>query len=246
MVKNELVSTISRKQREILDREQLILQTARNIFRTRGYLGLNMNRVAEELQYAKGTIYQHFKNKEEMILAMAAETLQKRIAMFEKAARFQGRPRHRISAVGCAAELFVKWYPDHFELEKVLSCSSIIQKTDEKLQDKKNSAELKCVSIVAGVVRDAIAAGDLTLPESVQPDQLVFGLWSMTYGGYSVMDCTETMMLMGVNDGFQLVRDNSNRFLDGFGWKPLSSNSDYNEIYRQVKDEIFFDGPDNN
>lgn len=237
------MSTISRKQREILDREQLILQTAREIFRTRGYLGLNMNRVAEDLQYAKGTIYQHFKNKEEIILAMAAETLQIRTSMFERAAQFRGNSRQRIAAIGCAAGLFVEWYPDHFELEKVLSCSSIIQKTDENLQDKRTNAELKCVSIVAGVVRDAIAAGDLTLNENSSADKIVFGLWSLTYGGFSVMACTETMNMMGITDGPQLVRDNCNRLLDGYGWTPLSSEFDYDETYTQVRNEIFADGP---
>jgi AcrR family transcriptional regulator len=237
------MSTISRKQREILDREQLILRTAREIFRTRGYLGLNMNRVAEELQYAKGTIYQHFKNKEEIILAMAAETLNIRTSMFERASEFKGKSRQRMAAIGCAAELFVKWYPDHFELEKVLSCSSIIEKTDEKLQEKKNAAEMKCVSIVAGVVRDGIAAGDLKLDEQTSADKLVFGLWSITYGGYSVMSCTDTMDMMGIADGFQDVRDNCNRFLDGYGWKTLSTKFDYNETYEKVSKEKFSDGP---
>lgn len=243
MVKNVVVSTISRKQREILDREQLILRTAREIFRTKGYLGLNMNRVAEALQYAKGTIYQHFKNKEEIILAMAAQTLQKRTAMFERAASFKGPSRYRIAAIGCAAELFVKWYPDHFELEKVLSCSSIIEKTGTNLQDQKSSAEMKCVSIVGGIVRDGIAAGDLTLPENLLADQLVFGLWSMTYGGYSVMNCSDTMQMMGIPDGFQLVRDNNNRLLDGYGWSPFSGQVDFDAIYEQVHAEIFSDGP---
>ena len=237
------MSTISRKQREILDREQLILRTAREIFRTRGYLGLNMNRVAEQLQYAKGTIYQHFKNKEEIILAMAAETLQIRTSMFERAAQFQGTSRQRIAAIGCAAGLFVEWYPDHFELEKVLSCNSIIEKTNEKLQDKKNNAELKCVSMVAGVVRDGVAAGDLELTDNTRADELVFGLWSLTYGGYSVMACTETMEMMGITDGFQLVRDNCNRLLDGYSWKQLSTEFDYNQTYDQVRNEIFSDGP---
>lgn len=239
------MTTLSRKQREIIDREALILTTAREIFCSHGYLGLNMNRIAEEMDYAKGTIYQHFKNKEEIILALAVDTLAKRCAMFEKAAQFRGRSRHRMAAIGCAAELFVRWYPDHFELEKVLSCSSIIGKTGTKLQERKNSAELKCVSIVGGVVRDGIAAGDLKFGKQMTPDRLVFGLWSMTYGGYSVMNCEDTVEMMGIDDGFQLVRDNNNRLLDGYGWKPLSTKVDYDAVFQQVHQEIFVDGPTN-
>ena len=237
------MTTLTPKQREIQDREQLILDAAREIFRTCGYLGLNMNRIAERLEYAKGTIYQHFRNKEEIILALAAGTLQKRALMFEKAAQFPGKPRFRMAAIGCAAELFVKWYPDHFELEKVLSCGSIIEKTRTKLRDEKNIVELKCVSIVTGIVRDAIANGDLKLSKDVSPDHIVFALWSMTYGGYSVMDSTETMNSMGIENGFQTVRDNNHLLLDQFGWKPFSSKTDYNEVFEQVHQEIFGDGP---
>ena len=236
------MSTISRKQQEIVEREKQILSVARQIFKQRGYLGLSMDRVAQQMQYAKGTIYQHFSNKEEIILAMAAETLEKRIAMFDKAVLFAGKPRERLAAIGAAAELFVKWFPDHFELEKVLSCSSIIEKTSEKLQRSKTNAETRCISLVAGVVREGIVSGDLEMPENSTPDQLVFGLWSITYGGYSIMQSTDAIEVIGVEDGFQLVRDINNRLLDGFGWRPLSHEQDYNQVYEQVMREIFRDG----
>ena len=47
-------------------RQTAILDVARKIFRERGYLGLNMDRVAQEMKVAKGTIYQHFSCKEEI------------------------------------------------------------------------------------------------------------------------------------------------------------------------------------
>ncbi len=232
---------MTRKQREIIDRQRQILAVAREIFKTGGYLGLNMDRVAHEMDYAKGTIYQHFKNKEEIILALAVETLEKRIAMFERASLFRGRPRERMAAIGCAAELFVQWYPDHFELEKVLSCSSIMEKTSERLQIVKTAAEMKCINLVAGIVRDAIAAGDLELTKGVSPDQIVFGLWSATYGGYSIMDCGDTIRQMGIEDGFLMVRDINNKLLDGFGWKPFSAQQDYHAIFERVAQEVFDD-----
>ncbi len=239
--KNRGMASVTKKQREILNRQQQILQVARDLFRSVGYLGLNMDRIASKMGVAKGTIYQHYKNKEEVILALAVETLEKRIAMFERAVVFRGSPRERMAAVGSAAELFVMNFPDHFELEKVLSCSSIIEKTSPKLQIAKTGAEMKCISLVAGIVRDAIASGDLTLSEGMSPDQIVFGLWSVTYGGYSIMECDETLNQMGIGNGFQMVRDINNKLLDGFQWKPLSSEHDYDEVYERVRSEIFTD-----
>ena len=137
--------------------------------------------------------------------------------------------------------MFVMNFPDHFELEKVLSCSSIIKKTSEILQAAKTAAEMKCISLVAGVVRDGIASSDLTLPEDISPDQVVFGLWSASYGGYSIMESGETLRQMGIANGFQMVRDINNKLLDGFGWKPFSTEKDYDEIFRQVRTQIFAD-----
>lgn len=230
---------LSQKQQEIQARAAHIRTEARQLFREHGYLGLNMDRIASRLGVAKGTIYQHYRNKEEIVLALAIETLEKRISLFERAAVFPGTPRQRMAAIGCAAEVFVQQYPDHFELEKVLSCGSIIEKTGAKMQSSRSATELRCISMLAGIVRDAIAVGDLQLPDDLQPDHLVFGLWSTTYGGYSIIAGQQTMEQIGIEDGFRMVREINNRLLDGFGWKPLSTRFDYNATFDQVRREIF-------
>ncbi len=44
-----------------------------------------MDRVAAQMEYAKGTIYNHFPNKEEIVLALAVEAMQLRRRLFERA-----------------------------------------------------------------------------------------------------------------------------------------------------------------
>ncbi|MDA7950753.1 MAG: TetR/AcrR family transcriptional regulator, partial [Pirellulaceae bacterium] len=70
-----------RRQREFQQREDQILLSARKILANQGYLGLNMDKIADEIEYAKGTVYQHFSCKEEIIIALANETLLKRSEM---------------------------------------------------------------------------------------------------------------------------------------------------------------------
>ena len=48
-----------------------------------GSHGLGMDRVAELLQYSKGTIYNHFSCKEEIIIALAIQTTEKRTRMLD-------------------------------------------------------------------------------------------------------------------------------------------------------------------
>lgn len=87
------MSTLTRKQREIQEREQRILAVARTALLEQGYLGLSMDAIAAHLEYSKGTIYNHFPCKEEIIIALALETNDKRLGMFERAAAWPGLPR---------------------------------------------------------------------------------------------------------------------------------------------------------
>ena len=113
-------STLTRKQREIQAREGRILEVARSMIVEQGYHGLSMDRIAGALEYSKGTIYQHFTCKEEILLAIVNQTMEKRQATFRRAATFRGRPRERMTAIGFAAELFFRLYPDHLHIENVL------------------------------------------------------------------------------------------------------------------------------
>ena len=119
------MATLTRKQREILEREQRVLALARKMLLSDGYHGLSMDRIAEGLEYSKGTIYNHFSCKEEILLALMEQTAEQRRSLFARAAVFPGDSRQRITAVGVAAELFVRLYPDHFQVEQIVRSSSI-------------------------------------------------------------------------------------------------------------------------
>ena len=176
----------TRKQKERQQREQRILHVAREMFNQQGYLGLNMDRIAERLEYSKGTIYNHFGCKEEIIIALAIETSNVHLALFQRAASASGSSRERISAIGLAFEIFVRLHPDHFTLITLLRGESLRHKTSDRRQAVMRNCELRSTGIVAGIVRDGIAQGDLALPAEVVAEDVVFGLWSLTFGAYSL------------------------------------------------------------
>src|ERR1700739_1645583 len=101
-----------RKQREVQGREGRILEVARAMIVEDGYHGLSMERIAEALEYSKGTIYQHFSCKEEILMALVNQSMDRRLDLFRRAAAFRGGSRERITAIGAACELFFQLYPD--------------------------------------------------------------------------------------------------------------------------------------
>lgn len=233
------MQTLTRKQREREDREARILDLARAMLRNVGYLGLNMDRIAAEMEYSKGTIYQHFPNKEEIILALANQALEQRCQMFERAATWSGRSRERIAAIGAAAEEFVERYPSHFAVEQIVRSSSIWEKTTEKRRDFMQGCEGRCMQIVGGIVRDGLAQGDLTLPEERSPEDLVFGLWSLNFGAYTIVTSSDSLEEHGIRDPIAALRHNQNQMLDGYGWRPLSDDFDYFEAMDRIRREVF-------
>ena len=64
------MGTASRKQREKLERRQVILDVAQRLFVEQGVEKLNMRDIAEAVGYSVGTIYLYFKDKNELLFAI--------------------------------------------------------------------------------------------------------------------------------------------------------------------------------
>jgi AcrR family transcriptional regulator len=235
------MNTSTRKQRELAQREQLIKDVARHELIKVGYLGLNMDRIAEATEYSKGTIYQHFSSKEDLLGALAIDSHTQRIELFERAAGFEGRPRERMTAIGVADELFVSFYSDHFQLEQILSVNSIVDKLSEERAAGFAAQQYRALDMIRGVIEDGITAGDLALAEGLDPLWVLYGLWSMAVGGHHI-ECNPQACakLAGVDMNAALWK-NYQVLLDGYGWQPLSTEWDYPATVERIKTEVFAD-----
>ena len=92
-------------QTEIRQREESILSAARAVLLERGYFGLTMERVASVSACPKGTMYQHFGCKEDLLVALAVACAGARLEMMERAAAHSCPSRERVVALGEAVAL---------------------------------------------------------------------------------------------------------------------------------------------
>ncbi|HBP16792.1 MAG TPA: TetR family transcriptional regulator [Planctomycetes bacterium] len=228
----------TRKQREIAARHQRILAAAREQLLEGGYLGLSMDKLAAAVEYSKGTIYQHFSCKEEVVATLALETARVRLGLFECAATFRGRPRERMLAVGIAADLFLEHFPDHFRVEQIAR-GAVREKVSPERQRELASCEQRCMQICAGIVRDGVASGDLDLPAEVSPEELSFSLWSSSFGVFTIVTSGAFHLEdMGIAEPLLALRKGQNRMLDGFGWRPLTDEHDYEASAARIRAEV--------
>ncbi len=219
--------TISPKQREIRQREAKILELARPIIAAGGLSALSMESIAAQIQTAKGTVYNHFPNKEEIVLALAVQAVERRLELFNTAVMMRGKTRDRIAAIGLACE----WYADHhrelFQVEILIRNDNVLEKTSGKRQEILRNCEGRCMHAVAGVVRDAVACGDVQLHVQHSVEDLVFGLWSLVYGGLMIEATSPSLADVGIKNARLAIRRNSNAMLDGLHWKPLYNREHY-------------------
>jgi AcrR family transcriptional regulator len=234
-----MTPTLSPKQQEIRDREKAILDVAAPMLVAEGYHGLSMDRIASQLRYAKGTIYNHYPNKEEIILAIAVDCVKRRQEMFDRAALSKGCSRDRMQAIGVAFELYTRVYNNDFKIEQVIRNESVWEKTSQKRREMLMNWEQQCMSMIAGIVRDAVSAGDLDVTPAVNIPEMIFGFWALTYGSYVLLETSPSLVQLGITDVYRSIRINSHRLLNGIPWKPIRTQEEDLAMFERKAHEVF-------
>jgi AcrR family transcriptional regulator len=219
-------------------RESQILDLARPMIAQGGLAALSMDAIAHELQTAKGTIYNHFPNKEEIVLALAVQAVDRRLELFNHAVMMRGTSRQRIAAIGIACEVYVDVLPELFRAEQIIRHETVWGKTTGKRQEILRNCEGRCMHTVAGVVRDAVAAGDLELESAYRIEDIVFGLWSLVYGGLVLESTSPSLVDVGIVDSRAAIRRNCNSMLDGLSWRPLYEPESYSSWIHLVRGHL--------
>ncbi|MEM1295637.1 MAG: TetR/AcrR family transcriptional regulator [Verrucomicrobiota bacterium] len=203
-----------------------------------GYLGLNLNELADKIEYSKATIYNHYESKEDLILAVATMHLEKRADLFGRALTFSGETRERMFVIGFADTLLSKMFPHAFTIHQVVSSPSIWDKASEEQQRLFREAAHRCMSIASEVIRQARVAGDL--PEGSPSDQhILAGLVGLAKGSHLLAEGPSLFPDEMEVEPLALLFDNFGLFLDGVGWKPLRTEWDYETTQRRIAEELF-------
>lgn len=227
-----------RRERERRAREDLILDHAHRALVDGGYLGLNLDRLAEVVEYSKGTLYNHFGSKEDLILAVAARNMTERGDLFERALLLEGRPRERAVAIAIADLIHSRRRPGHFQIEQLARTPSLWEKTTEARREELAAAECRCLEAVAQTVREAMKAGDLSAAAGTT-DQVAFNIWSMAYG-MNLLASTSAWPRKRRTTGLVITPGPvQESFLDGLRWRPLSTDFEYTETERRIRQTIF-------
>lgn len=236
------MSTTTRKQKEIRQREAYLLDVARKMLMEQGFAGLSMDRLAEATEYSKGTIYQHFSTKEDLVAALAIQSIENRRELFERARKFEGRARERMFAIGVADELFGRLHPQYYKAEMVIRLANLQDRADVQRRKLLQERDRECIEWLHEVIEAAIADGDLVLREPWKPGCLAMATFAVAVGTHLGLVHADPIFRDGpLEHPCCLKRESVNMMLDGFGWRPLYTEWDYEATRVRVMETIFPD-----
>lgn len=230
---------LSPKQQEIRDREERLLDVAQQMLLERGYEDLRMDRIADAVGVSKGTVYQHFHSRDDLLAAVAVRSAAKRAALFERAASFEGSSRERMGAVEAAAEVFFALFPHHEHAERLVRAAHLSPKISAERVEALEGSTQRCFEVATQIAAEAVTAGDLPLRAGQSVGQLCVGLWNLYQGAFLMRDLEKFMSDPAVDDALGTLQRNARVFLDGFGWRPLSDEHDYTTARERALTELF-------
>ncbi len=225
---------LTRKQREIELRTAEILRVSKPILVQEGFHALSMDRVAAQMEYAKGTIYNHFPHKEEIVLALAVESINLRRKLFEHASTYSERPRLCMMALGTACEFYSQKCSDDFVIEQWVRNTNIWEKSSERRQNLVRECEGDCMKVVSSIVRRAINHGDLLIPNEMTPEEFVFGYWAISFGSQILTYSSPSLAAIGIHNPFRAIRTHCCTLMNGFQWQPIMELPEYMEHVESI------------
>ena len=97
----------------------------------------------------------------------------------------------------------------------------------------------KRIEIIAQIIRDSVAIGDLELPHRTNEYELQITIMSTQLGGLVLQELDSPVMekwLKKINFSHGMF---GRIILDGMGWRPLSSEWRYSETVKRFYQEVF-------
>src|SRR5262249_9466154 len=109
------VGVAQRREREKTELRTRILEAARNIVRREGFGALTIRKIADAIEYAPGTLYLYFENRDAIARELSFEGFRKLLEAFAPASKITD-PLARLEAIGRAYVRFGIDNPETYRL----------------------------------------------------------------------------------------------------------------------------------
>lgn len=178
-VANQTSASQRRRERERLELTDRILDAARELFVRDGYEAVTLNKVAEAVEYTPGAIYQYFKDKRALVMAIIAADY---VALRDELLQCDdiADPLKRLIRM---ARIYARWgvaHPNHYRLLTVPPPAWA--ESGRQLRDEANPPIEKDMLFILGKIVAQGIDGGLVRQEYGNPGLVAMTLWAGIHG----------------------------------------------------------------
>lgn len=227
------------KQKELEQRDELFLRLARTIVLEEGFQELTMSRLAEASGFTRGTLYQRFGSREGILVELWLQCLLDLVSVLEKGVRFPGSTRERVTAVGEAVRYYFQNHLENLRFLGAIGAEDVGERITDDQRARLAEADLNVLGILESLIEAGIDEGDLTLPDGATPHMLCLTLWSMLEGATAALRGGIPLAQSGLADPIDGMLLSVQYVLDGYGWRPLTKERDYEATRGRIQTTLF-------
>lgn len=169
------MGTLERKARERLVRENMILDAAEDVFFSQGFDHSTMDDVAKTAELSKGSLYNYFKNKNELCIGIVGRSFRLLIQYMEKALNKKSSGLDKISAMAKSFLLFKQENPEYYCALQSYQHHSSGCGVDSKFLNSSMDENIHINGLIQEFVKAGIADGSIR--ETVYPQKAADAIW---------------------------------------------------------------------
>ncbi len=231
--------TKARKSQELESRDLLILEVARQLLEEGGLQGLSMQAIANHTEYSKGTIYQHYGCKEDVITQLVITSSQRLVSLIESALLSGVSLRHKIALVSTVFFLNAQSQPEVARLVGLVKSADFRVKVSAQYNLKLEENEGIMLQRVLSMFGSGSGFGEQKALDAA------FGWWSMQWGVMDILANGWDVAKMGYSQPEQCFFRSLHFYLDGLGIETDDKCHDWSSLQVQAKTIIKMQNNDN-
>ena len=228
-------NVLSGKQFEVDARRERFLEVARTLLLEEGYEAVTITRVAEETGFSRGTVYQLFNTREDLVTALGMTYRARLLEAVQRGAAFDGCTREKMVAIACSIAFFLDTHADNARIIMIIEAESVLDRVNEEDRRKMREYDIGIFRSLHDIAEEAVANGDLALRPGLTTQGLCFQFWVMMGGTISASYGNAPLEEIGIQDPMGQAVQGGHMLMDAGGWRPLCTEWDYEETARKVQ-----------
>lgn len=230
---------LTKKEQSIVNRELDLLEVAEGIMEHEGFSGLTMDKLVAACDYSKGTVYNHFANKEDLFCALSIQGMRFILALMKRAQTMNGNSREKCLALFYAQWLYSKLHVTGSLCVLMVKTPAVLERASAGRISIQQELEQEITILVDGIIEQAIASGDIKQDNRLDVANICFALWSLSFGSNALLSAAQETNAVARLRMSEALLFNSNILLDGLGWSPSSTCWDYQATWHRIGQEVF-------